>query len=202
MRATNYPCGRPTRNDGYCKRPVIQEGLPCSWHGGESPQLKVKTRRRNMGREAVRLVQAGGAQSTMDELSVSAGQLADVARPAPSLSNPLEALLALAGEVWRWKELLANKVAQLNEIRYTDGKGAEQLRSEVELFERAMDRCGAFLLQLARLDLEARLVRISEDQAAIIMRALESGLKAAGIEEDRMSDARKRVIMHLRQQSA
>jgi hypothetical protein len=75
------------------------------------------------------------------------------------------ALRQLAGECVSLKDLLARRVAELQSWRYESRQGQEQLRSEILLLERALDRCGRVLTELAKLGLDERLVRITEEQA-------------------------------------
>jgi hypothetical protein len=56
---------------------------------------------------------------------------------------------------------------ELDSLRYETEFG-EQLRSEVALFERAPDRCEPVLVAMARLNLDERLIRISEAQAHLV----------------------------------
>ena len=60
-------------------------------------------------------------------------------------------------------------VGEVRAIRYEDNKGGEQLRSEIAVYERALDRVGRMCAELIRLDIEARLVRVAEVQAAAIV---------------------------------
>lgn len=88
---------------------------------------------------------------------------------------------------------------ELTLIRYEAmGAGTEQLRAEVALFERALDRCIAVLGMIAKLDIDSRFVRISERQADVVVRALEAGLAAAGVDGEQVQRARHAVARELR----
>lgn len=114
-------------------------------------------------------------------------------------ADPLIELQKLAGQVIAWKQLLAEQVAQLAEWRYTaPGSGTEQLRAEVALFERAMDRCLHVLTAIAKLDLDNRLARITEQQAAAVVRAVSAAITAAGITGTAAAEARATAARHLR----
>ncbi|MFF8482340.1 hypothetical protein [Streptomyces antibioticus] len=117
----------------------------------------------------------------------------------PSVDDPLAALLKLAGQVLAWQEATARLVNGLEEeVRYEDSKGSEQLRSEVVLYERAMDRAANVLAAIARLNIEERLAKVTERQAAAVVAAVEAGLAAAGVTGERVIEARRVVARHLR----
>ena len=69
------------------------------------------------------------------------------------MTDPEAALQQLAGEVLRLKDILAERVSELQAWRYESKLGAEQLRAELGLLERAQDRAGRLLVDLARLGL-------------------------------------------------
>lgn len=83
------------------------------------------------------------------------------------VTDPLHELALLATEARAFQRACAARVNALGErIRYeAHGAGTEQLRAEVALLERAMDRSGKFLDALARSGFEERRVRLAEDTA-------------------------------------
>ena len=88
---------------------------------------------------------------------------------------------------------MARQVNQLEKIRYVaHGSGAEQLRSEVALLERAMGHCAQVLVAIAKLDIDSRLAAISEAQADAVVRCINAALAAAGITGE-AADAARRV---------
>jgi hypothetical protein len=102
------------------------------------------------------------------------------------LEDPVGALLRLATEIVAFKDFLAGRVAELRaqEWRFTDDRGAEQLRAELSLYERALDRTARVLVDVNRLGLEERALRnaerVAERQgeqiAEVIKRVLEAFL--------------------------
>lgn len=100
---------------------------------------------------------------------------------ARDVTNPLAALLEITAEVVRWKDFLAARLATLTTMRFTDERGTEQLRSEIVLYERALDRCGRFLLDVAKLNIEERLLRMQEREAALIGEVLRGVLTDLGL---------------------
>lgn len=132
-------------------------------HGGSAPQVRAAGQQRVAEQEARRAV------SLLD--------------PALPVTDALSALAQLAGEVVRWKDLAAARVEALgDQLRYTaEGVGSEQLRAEVAVFERALDRADRVLGRIASLDIDTRLARISELQAQVMLRVVEVALAAAGV---------------------
>jgi hypothetical protein len=122
----------------------------CAAHGGRAPQAR----------------RAAAAATAEKKLRTTLGRLTI----AP-VDNPLEELRHLAGEARAWKELIAAHVAELTSVRYSTD-GGEQVRGEIQLFERALDRCNNILIGIARLNLDERLVRISERQVDAVVSAL------------------------------
>jgi hypothetical protein len=120
----------------------------CYVHGGNARQNLDAARRRQLEEDANRAL--------VDEFS---GQQIE------PVTNPLEELSRLAGEVVAWKNLLAEKITMLAEWRYeAGGHLGEQLRAEIALFERSLDRCGAVLTSIAKLNIDERLAAIDESK--------------------------------------
>jgi len=115
------------------------------------------------------------------------------------VSDPFTELSKLAGQVTVWKDQLAAKVNDLTALRYeAHGAGTEQLRAEVALFERALDRCMTVLVAMTKLGIEERLARISERQAETVLRAVDAALSHAGVGGPAAVEARKVAARELR----
>lgn len=152
-------CGALTRKGIPCPNPCVIGQKRCRMHGGkncttERKRTEVMTERR--------------AAAIIGKLQIE------------PVEDPLKALKTLAGEALAWKQTLGMIVTDLEVIRYrTDN--AEQIRGEVALFERAMDRCANILATIAKLKIDERLAAISEQQASILLTALFASYEAAGI---------------------
>jgi hypothetical protein len=118
---------------------------------------------------AVKLEQAAAAQLARLDL--------------PPVDDPLSELARITGQVIGWKDQIAAKVNELTSLRYST-EGGEQLRAEVALWERALDRCERFLTAMARLDIDERLTRIAEGQAELILSVFAAALERAGVTGD------------------
>lgn len=114
------------------------------------------------------------------------------------VENPLAAMAEISGRAKAWMLRLEKKVDALGDkIRYEDAKGAEQLRSEIALYERAMDRCANILATHARLNIDDRLARITDKQANAIMAAVEAVIAYLGATPEQADGARQVAGRHL-----
>lgn len=151
-------CDATTRDGSPCRNWAMAGQRRCRMHGGSSPQAK----RRAAERIAARQVEA-------DLVAVLAHEGLN------AVDDPFEELGRLASESIAFKDALAARVNALREeVRYrADGAGTEQLRAEVALYERAMDRTGRFLDALVRNGFEERRTQLSESQGRVIAGAIQ-----------------------------
>jgi hypothetical protein len=140
------------------------------------------------------------APAAIAEAKLNEQAAAELARlDVPAVADPFYELCRLAGQAVAWKDAMAAKVNELTELRYEDAKGGEQLRSEIALWERALDRCLATLTALARLNIDDRMVGIREKTAAMLEQALDRALaKACRGDIELMAEARVEYRRHLR----
>jgi hypothetical protein len=66
----------------------------------------------------------------------------------------------------------------------------EQTRAEIQIYERALDRLGNILIQIAKLGIEDRLAKVDERmlgnlERALVMALESTGLNLAGIDKAR-----------------
>jgi len=118
---------------------------------------------------------------------------------ATPCGDPLEALQRLAGRALALEETIGHLVNNLESIRYESGGegGGEQLRAEVAVLERAMDRCGKLLVDIAKLNIDERLVRVTEKQAGLAEKALLATLGEMGMDAGQQTEACARLGRHL-----
>lgn len=159
-----------------CRAWAMHGTTVCKAHGGRAPQVRRKAEQRMLAAKIVKL-------------------LPDRFEPC---DEPLDALAQLAGEVLAWKEVLHTKVQELGELAGTDFAGVERARAVVELYERAMDRATATLATIAKLNLDERLVRLSERQSEIVVKAIELTLADLGLTDAQQTQGRVIVAKHLR----
>src|SRR5260221_13101774 len=88
---------------------------------------------------------------------------------ADPVTNPLEGVQRLSRVALLWLEHATDLMEGLNgTFRYEGKLKGEQLRSEVALFERAMDRAQKFSMDLIKADIDERCVRIQESVARAV----------------------------------
>lgn len=175
-------CGAKKRQgDGRCKKPAGW-GTPtpgrgrCRLHGGST-----RTQRK------------GADDAEIDERARAMLARMDV-KPC---DDPLRELQKLAGQVLAWKDAIGGMVNELDSIRYETEYG-EQLRAEVALFERAMDRCERVLVAMARLNLDERLVRISEAQGKLLTEVVLGAFADVGLSRELQDVLRPAIARRLR----
>lgn len=158
-------CGAKTRGEGNppCLNFPQGDQTRCKFHGGKTPQAIAGGKKRAVEREA---------QAVMRELNVQ------------PVHNPLQALSELAGEILTWKDLMAAHVANLQDKLRYEGEHAEQIRGEVTLYERSMDRAVTVLAAIGRLKIDERLAAITEAQIKQMAQILEGALNALGMDYD------------------
>jgi hypothetical protein len=192
----NPQCKATAKSTGNrCTQPAVPGAAVCRFHGGGAPQVRAAAAKRVVEHQVRRL-------------------LADL--EVPAVEDPFTELAKVAGQVVAWKDALASLVNRLVEgdvcescgaaggrLRYESfATGAEQLRSEVALFERAMDRCAHVLTAMAKLNIDERMARISERQAAAVIRAIDVALATAGVTGPAAQEARAAGARELRKAAA
>lgn len=181
-------CSGHKKDGSPCRNAPRHEQNVCGFHGGRARQNLHAAENRALEREIA---------ATVERLD---------GRP---VDNPLTELAALAGRARTWMDLMEIRVQRLlsaddaeggdsSGIRYRGGAG-EQLRAEVALYERAMDRLGKFLTDYGRLNIDERLAAITSKQAETVIAAVEAALEAAGVrDKTQITTAKQAAARHLR----
>jgi len=152
-------CGAKTRTGGKCTQRPLAGQVRCRMHGGKIPNA--------LKRGAERVLEAKVRKLVPDHV-------------AP-MANPLLSLLTVAAEAEAFKDALRSLVGDLGDrIRYSGAEGGEQLRAEVVVYERALDRVGRMCVDIAKLGLEERLVRQQEALGAGLITVLTAALAELG----------------------
>lgn len=151
--------GTSTTTRERCRKARTPGTTVCRNHGSAAPQVRAAAERR---------VTAAAVQADAAAILASEG--------VGIVGDPFDALEHLAAEVLAVKQAAAARVNALGEqIRYRSGQGAEQLRSEVALYERSLDRATKILETLAKLGLDERRVEVQErlaEQVTAVLRAV------------------------------
>lgn len=188
-RAAGALCGaRKRQTEGTCAKQAgwgtdhVGEG-PCRLHGGNT--------RNHRTAAAVRQVETG-ARRVLADLGVS-----------EPVVNPLLELQRLAGEIIQFKDALRGMVERLNSVRY-DGPVGEQIRGEIIVYERALDRCTRVLRDITSLKIDERIVeiqsRVTETQGLAIagaIRAILDDLELTPQQQARVSEVVPRRLREL-----
>lgn len=158
-------CTKMSKRTGeHCKANAVNGTVPpiCFHHGGAAPQVRRKA--------AERVAEAQAAQYVRT-LQIT------------PIDNPLTALAKVAGEIAAIKDRLGARVDALTDeqLRSTDDKGAEQVRSELTVYVNLLNQLAGTLGVFAKLNIDERLARIDEETRRMILRAMEAGLSAEGI---------------------
>jgi hypothetical protein len=148
----------------------------CPTHGGSKVAVKAAAQRRLAEQEAETMA------SRMD---------------LGPVENPLLELKKLASRALAWEALFEEKRQHIADWRYTNGAG-EQLRAEVAIVERAMDRCATILGLIAKLNLDERIVHIEEAKAALVEQLVLAVFKDLNLTEDQMREGRVSLGRRLR----
>lgn len=175
---TSPKCGGTNRQGAPCGNPAGKNtdhfgSGNCANHGGATPTGRIAA----LNEQAQRLLYRHDA-----------GPVAD----------PLEALQRLAGRALALEQTIGQLVNDLTAVRYESEGGGEQLRAEVAVLERAMDRCGKLLVDIARLNIDERLARVTERQAEQVSAALTAVLSELGLSIEQQREARTGIARHLR----
>jgi len=168
-------CIARTRAGGVCGNAAILGATVCRLHGGSIGRVKRSAALRVAQEKATRAIEREGI--------------------AP-LGEPVEMLRQLTAEAVQLKDYFADRLKALEELRYTaPGAGGEQLRSEVALYERALDRSQKFLHDLAKLGLDTRAVQIDEARIVLLVAVLEKVLASPELALDATRQARGRELL-------
>lgn len=114
------------------------------------------------------------------------------------VEDPLTELSRIAGETVAWKDVIAEQVSFLKGVSYESERNGEQVRGEIIVWERALDRCIVVLTGMARLDIDDRLAKVSEKQAEMVEQALDFALRSTGLSVAQRAEAKRCVAERLR----
>lgn len=163
--------GHSSQTGKPCKNWPVRGATVCHAHGGRARQVRRKAKERQVEEQAQQAMERYGAK-------------------AEPVTDPLSALLLLAGEITQFKDYLGRLVTDLRaeSWRYR-GEQAEQLRAEVALYERALDRTARVLVDINRLGLEERQVRVAEQHGELFASAFFRILDALGLSKEQYDRA-------------
>ena len=164
-----------------CKRTIGPGEKVCYKHGGTTPNVKrAALDRRNEYMARMKL--ANQAQ----------------ARGIDRIEDAVEELELIASEAKAFKDICWARVQAIkDDWRYSTAAG-EQLRAEVALYERAMDRCEKVLVNYVRLGIADKRVKIAEAQAMLLVGVIQNILGRLELSRDQKRIAASVVPEELR----
>ncbi|WP_018655908.1 hypothetical protein [Actinomadura flavalba] len=169
-------CTARNRAGNRCGRTPAPGALVCSLHGGKAPQVARKAKQRH----------------AEQEIHAMAAQYSPTAEP---VEDPFAELLKLAGEMRGFKSFLADRVAALRAEQWTGDEDGEQNRALISTYERALDRAGKVLADIARLNIEDRVATIHERQAQVFIAAFERVMSSPELALTEQQLAAGRIVM-------
>lgn len=187
-RRCRHNFGQP---DG-CRQYAVTGTVPpqCKNHGA------------NQGSESWKNAQArvveGKVTDRLQEIMQAQG---DRLMSPTSVGDPLSELLDLAAEMGELRSIMREQTAELikmGKMRYANAKVGEQLRYEVILYERAIERFAKILIDISKLNIEQRLAGVQKQTADMLERAVDAALQESGIGLDGITGARKAFRRHLK----
>jgi hypothetical protein len=183
-------CRHDFGTPGACHYYAVAETSPpaCKNHGANAGGVI----RQQAG---LRLIN-GQADARAGEIIAEYGN--DLANARP-VQDPYAELMQLAGEMREWKDMLRSRVQRMraDQYRYSVSAG-EQIRAEIVLYERSVERLGSMLVAIAKLNLDARLVGIRTQTLDMLERALMMALTKASVPPEKMEAARETLRAHIK----
>lgn len=173
--ATSKQTGKP------CGNYAMKDTTVCKHHGGKSPGAQLSAARRRRSRELEAESKALLAHEGLE-----------------GIDDPVEALSRLATASMAMQTSIGQRVNALSSVSTTDDFGKKQLADEIALFERAMDRTGRFLDQLAKHGYTERKIKLAESQAAIVTGVIRRAIMAAGLSQEQQKAVQEAIADEFR----
>jgi hypothetical protein len=177
-------CSATARSTGKpCKRPPGPGAVVCKVHGGALPRVRQAAQ--------FRLARDEAQQELIKRMKTA--QREDRADAVTELDR-------LAAEVIVFKDIVRERLDTImalpEGIRY-EGKTGEQLRAEVALYERALDRCNTVLATNVKLGIAERKVELNKAQAQILAGVIRAILGQLELNHDQQRMAARVVPIEL-----
>lgn len=170
------------RTKERCGNWAMKEQKVCKWHGGGAKQ--------NMAAAAERI-------ATKKIIKYAAENLkGDVA--FTSIRDVYNELLDAAGTAKTWRLILQQRVAEMDSFGYA-GVTAEQIKAEVQLFERAVDRTVHISETIARLNLDERRQALDEHMGMMVADVIRNVLNDLELSQQQWTQVPAVVAKRLRE---
>lgn len=153
-------CSARSKQTGeQCKLTAIAGGKVCRFHGGAAGQVK----------------------AAADQRELEAKADAEIVKLWPGLvgmepvRDPVDLLARTAGALEQMADIVGKRVNDLNG-KIGAGSGLQQLRAEVVLLDRILDKVLKSSEALARLGIEERVVELEQERAQLVVQAFMAAL--------------------------
>lgn len=174
---TRRRCKAKKSNGDPCTALAMRGQMICYHHGGAAPQTRAAAARRLAEEETRQRL----AESLKDAV------------PFTGVGDVYEELLTVAGVSKAWREVLQGRVEELQKYGYDSNLGTEQLKTDVALFERALERSAKIGEALARLNLEERKAALDERIAGQLVAVMRATFAELGLSPEQ--EARAAVVL-------
>lgn len=155
----------------------------CVTHGGSIRRVKAAAARR--------LAEAEANAKAAKALAVHGGPASDL--------EPVTALLAVAQQILAFSQVVNEMLAEVRATDWRrDHRAGEQIHALVPLFERSLDRAARVLVDINRLGLEEKRIRITQGQVILLNEALKAILRRLELDERQQLVAGQIVSEELR----
>lgn len=153
-------CTAHTSAGNPCRKAPILGGTVCGTHGGRAPHVRAAANARVLELRLRGEVQAAGWEPVTDPV----GFFQDV-----------------AGEVRAFLDLCRSELTHLSKLDYRDGRGTEDVKAAVAVYERALDRAVNTADHMVARGIEAKVASRTHLGAAFLLEVGRGICRRAGV---------------------
>ncbi len=148
------------RSQQRCRAVAMLGQNVCRMHGGSIPKARANGRERH----AVELAEAK-AEAMLEKRGIT------------PTANPVDVLYELLDEIVAWKDIATERRDEIAEFSYRSDGNTEQLRAEITVWERAVDRAVKAATDIQKLGLAEQRIQINALQAQQVGERVQSALR-------------------------
>lgn len=138
-------------------------------------------------------------QSDIDNAIAERTRIPDKDAQTTALEKMLEAL----DRVLAFEEFSGKQMAKIDpsDWRFLDRTGSEQLRSEVQIYERAMERTARVLKDISKMALQEKIIGLGKAQTELMVRILMSTVTEIGLDVHQIDHAKAVLLKKLMEEA-
>lgn len=112
-------------------------------------------------------------------------------------TSALEKMDAVLTEILEWEKQSKRRLDEIDEDewRFQDRARQEQLRSEVLIYERALDRSAKVLKDVSKMALQEKIVSLGRAQTELMIRIMMRVLESLKLDDVRFNNARRELLV-------